>query len=144
MNNDAGRKLLIVDDEEHILKMLSEFFALQDIDVSTAGDGETALKHIKSHNTDLVISDIMMPNLSGINLFYEVRKIDPFLQFIVITGYPSLQNIVELLEAGVSDFIVKPFDLQDLKKIVEQAFWRVERWRKLRNDWITRGKTADV
>ncbi|HUT85333.1 MAG TPA: response regulator [Elusimicrobiales bacterium] len=135
-------KLLIVDDEEHILKMLSEFFKTEGVEVVTAGDGETALKYLKSNNVDLMISDIMMPRLSGVKLFYEVRKIDPFLQFIVITGYPSIQNIVEMLEAGVNDFIVKPFSLKDLREVVDQAFARVERWRKLRNDWITHSKSA--
>jgi YesN/AraC family two-component response regulator len=135
-----SRNLLIVDDEEHILKMLSEFFKPQGINVMTANDGRAALEYVRENNVDLIISDIMMPRLSGISLFYEVRKIDPFLQFVVITGYPSISNIVEMLETGVSDFIVKPFNLKDLKEVVEQAFARVERWRKLRNEWIIHGK----
>jgi YesN/AraC family two-component response regulator len=138
------KNLLIVDDEEHILKMLSEFFKSQGANVATASDGEKALEYVKENKVDLVISDIMMPRMSGLSLFYEVRKIDPFIQFIVITGYPSIQNIVEMLEAGVSDFIVKPFDLTDLKNVSQQAFARVARWRKMRNDWIIHNEEEDT
>ena len=84
----------------------------------------------------------MMPKVSGIELFYKMRKVDPFIQIIIITGYPSIKHIAEMLEAGACDFVIKPFDLTKLKTIVNETFSRIERWRALRKEWQEYRKKA--
>ena len=135
------KHILIVDDEPYILAFLSDLIKSTNVQVGTALNGALALDYIKSHNVDLVITDIMMPQLNGIELFYAIKKYDPFIQVVIITGYPSLTTIAEMLEAGANDFLIKPFDASKLKSVVEEAFNRIERWRTLRHEWIaSRGK----
>jgi len=136
-----NKHILIVDDEPYILAFLSDLIKGTNIQIGTALNGELALDYIKTHNVDLVITDIMMPQLNGIELFYAIKKYDPFIQVVIITGYPSLNTIAEMLEAGANDFLIKPFDASKLKSVVEEAFNRIERWRALRHDWIaSKGK----
>ncbi len=134
------KHILVVDDEKYIVQMLSDAFEQEGMEVGTALNGEEALAYVRQNSVDLVITDIMMPKLDGISLFYEMRKIDPFIQIIIITGYPSIQNIMEMLEAGASDFIIKPFDIAKLKQIVGENFSRIERWRSLRSEWLEHKK----
>lgn len=130
------KRILVVDDESLMIDMLKEVLGTQDVEVVGAVDGEEALRYAGKNEIDLVIADIMMPKILGTKLFFELKKIDPFVQIIMITGYPTLQNIVEMLEAGASDFILKPFDVNKLRSIVNETFSRIERWRSLRNQWL--------
>ncbi|MFA6584198.1 MAG: response regulator [Elusimicrobiaceae bacterium] len=130
------RQLLIVDDEKYILDLLCETFKSDNIEVFCAKDGKEALDYVSAHGVDVVVTDIVMPNLNGLQLFYEIRKKNPFAQIIIITGYPSIQNMAEMFEAGASDFLVKPFDLDVLKNVVTETFVRVERWYALRETWL--------
>lgn len=131
------KRLLVVDDEKYILQLFSEVFKSEDVEVAGALNGEEALAYIKKNDVDVVVTDIVMPNLNGIELFYEIKKINPFTQIIMVTGYPSIQNIVEMFEAGASDFIIKPFDLMKVKDIIKETFARVERWHSLREEWLS-------
>jgi len=130
------KHLLIVDDEKDIIDILTAAFKAEDTIIGTAGNGEEAVTYIKNNHVDIVIADIMMPKLNGIQMFYEIRKLDPFIQIIMITGYPSIQRIVEMLEAGACDFVIKPFNIEKLKVIVQEAFTRIERWKSLRGEWL--------
>ncbi|MCX5783242.1 MAG: response regulator [Elusimicrobia bacterium] len=129
------KRILIVDDEKHILRMLSQAFEGEGYEIDCAGDGKAALERIRKHSADVVITDVIMPKMGGIDLFYKIRKIDPFTQIILITGYPFIKNIIEMFEAGASDFIIKPFDIEKLKKVVEETFLRLNRWRSMRKIW---------
>jgi DNA-binding NtrC family response regulator len=130
------KTILVVDDENLMIDMLKKILDSKEVEVVGVNDGEAALQYAQTNDVDLVITDIMMPKLLGTKLFFELKKIDPFLQVIIITGYPTLQNIVEMLEAGASDFILKPFDINKLRSIVNDTFTRIERWRSLRNQWL--------
>jgi len=138
------KRILIVDDEPHILKLLSESFAGGETETAAALSGEEALDYARTHDLDLVITDIMMPGLNGIQLFYDLKKLDPFLQIIIITGYPSLQHIAEMMEAGATDFIIKPFEIAKLKAVAAEAFSRVERWHALHDEWARKKRAAQA
>lgn len=128
-------RILVVDDEDLIVRMLKEALSNDTIDVVGASNGEEALTYFRDNRVDLVITDIMMPKISGTKLFFELRKLDPFVQVVLVTGYPSLENIVEMLEAGASDFIVKPFKIDDVRTVVVENISRIKRWRELRKIW---------
>jgi len=137
-----SRSVLIVDDEKHATDMLSEALAPLGCEVRVASNGEEALRQAEDKPVDLLITDIMMPGLNGTELFYKIKKIDPFIQVILITGYPSLRQIAEMLEAGANDFLIKPFDLNKLAQLSSEAFGRIDRWRALRAEWAAFSKKA--
>ena len=131
-----NKSVLIVDDEKHAADMLSAALAPLGCNIRIAAGGEQALVLAEEADVDLLITDIMMPGLKGTELFYKIKKIDPFIQVILITGYPSLHQISEMLEAGANDFLIKPFDLDKLTQLVKEGFGRLDRWRGLRNEWV--------
>jgi len=103
-------------------------------------DPEEALKLLDTESFDLILSDIKMPKIQGTDLFFKVKKIDPFVQLIIMTGYPVYNDIVNMLESGVSDFLIKPFDLEETKNIVKETLARIDRWRRLKFDLIKHKK----
>jgi DNA-binding NtrC family response regulator len=138
------KMILVVDDEPLMLNMVKEMLSSDTVEVSGVLNGEEALKFVNQHDVDMVLTDIMMPKLLGTKLFFELKKADPFIQIVIMTGYPTLQNIVEMLEAGASDFVIKPFDIDRLKNIVFATLDRIDRWRDLRKQWLSRKKGSDA
>jgi len=128
------KRVLIVDDEKHITTFLSHALEAEDVEVVSAEDGQIALDYIYANDVDMVITDIKMPHVNGIQLFYAVKQRSPFTQVIVVTGYPSLEHISEMMEAGANDFIIKPFDIAHFKEVVSDGFRRIERWRGIRRE----------
>ncbi|HOX23854.1 MAG TPA: response regulator [Elusimicrobiales bacterium] len=138
-----SRTIVLVDDERHAIDMLA--VALQPLmcNIKTAVNAEDALKLAEEADVDLLITDIMMPGVKGTELFYKIKKIDPFIQVVLITGYPSLHRISEMLDAGANDFLIKPFDLSRLVQVAREALARAERWRGLRNEWVKFNRAAN-
>ncbi|MBF0479445.1 MAG: response regulator [Candidatus Omnitrophica bacterium] len=128
--------ILVVDDEEHMVSLLKQALADDHTEVIGASDGQEALDLVSNRHVDLIIADNNMPKILGENLFLEIKKMDPFVQLIMITGYPSVTVIVKMLEAGVSDFLIKPFDLNQIQLVVKETLGRIERWRNLRKEWM--------
>jgi DNA-binding NtrC family response regulator len=124
--------ILIVDDEvgpreslRMILKPIYEVF--------TASDGHEALRCIHDKNIDLVTLDLKMPGLSGIDVLREIKKLQPDIEIIVITGYGTLSNAQEAIRFGAGDFISKPFNVADIIAIVSKSFERRSYNLKIKN-----------
>jgi DNA-binding NtrC family response regulator len=124
-------KILIVDDEVGMLEICEE--TLQQIgpaDVRTASDGAGARDLIRSGNFDLIITDIRMPGLNGIELLREARKHDPELPILMMTAYPNVETAVECMKLGAADYLAKPFMEEDLvaaaTRLLEQRRLREE------------------
>ena len=115
------KRILIVDDDELIRKFLLDFFMDLKFEVVTAENGTDALKKFAPQSFDLVISDLMMPDMTGIELLKELIARDEKVLFFLITGYPTLETAVEAIKNGAYDYIVKPFNLEDLRIKVERA-----------------------
>jgi len=115
------KTILIVDDDEMIRKFLMDFFVDLGYEVVTAGNGEDALRKFVPQTFDLVISDLVMPDMNGIELLKELMTRDKTVLFFLITGYPTLETAVEAIKSGAYDYITKPFNLEDLKIKVERA-----------------------
>jgi two-component system response regulator PilR (NtrC family) len=115
------KRILIVDDDELIRKFLLDFFVDLKYEVVTAENGEDALRKFVPQSFDIVISDLMMPDMNGIELLKELVAKDDKVLFFLITGYPTLETAVEAIKNGAYDYIVKPFNLEDLKIKVERA-----------------------
>ena len=111
-------KLLIVDDESDIREFARNFFKKRKIDVFVASGGRQALDIIAQENPDLVMMDVRMEEMTGIEALRELRKSKPTLKVILVSGVEDNETIKEANSLGVIGYIHKPFILEDLEKIV--------------------------
>ncbi len=125
-------KLLIIDDERSILELLSTVFKKDGYAVKTCLSAPKALEFIENENFDLVISDIKLPEMSGMEILKKVKLTKPELPFVMITAYGSIKQAVEALKVGALDYVLKPFDVEELKIVVAHGLEK----RKLRQENI--------
>lgn len=118
---NTEKRVLIVDDEPSILDSASKILARKGFETVTSKNGEDALRQIKNKNYDLVIADLMMPKVSGIDLLKAVKSENNNIAFLVITGYPSINAAVEATKYGAGGFLLKPFTPVELEQAVEKA-----------------------
>jgi two-component system nitrogen regulation response regulator GlnG len=114
-------KLLLVDDEADVLYSFQRIFDAPDIELSTASSGEEALRRIPEVRPDLVIMDIRMGGMTGLETLRALRKADPKLLVILMTAYGTTQTTIEAMKLGAYDYLLKPFDVPKLKEIVHKA-----------------------
>jgi len=126
--------LLIVDDEVEIREMLQRHFTLADYAVMTASNGRNALDILEKNRVDIVITDLMMPEMDGITLLRKLRAESPTTHVIAITGYVTLENALACMRLGARTVVFKPLeDLTELEEAVGEAEASMMRWqRKLR------------
>ncbi|MDI6848382.1 MAG: sigma-54 dependent transcriptional regulator [Candidatus Saccharicenans sp.] len=116
--------LLIIDDEKGLLEVLNVVFRKEGYEVKTATSGAEGLDILNNRAVDLVITDIRMPHISGMEVLRYVKENHPEIPVIVITAYGSIAQAVEALKAGALDYIVKPFDVEELKILVARGLER--------------------
>ena len=117
------RKVLIVDDAKFIREKLKSAFEELGFEIAgEAFDGDSAVNLYEELKPDLVTMDIVMPHKNGIDAIREILQKDPEAKIVVITTLGQENVVVEALDAGALDFIVKPFSLQDIKKLVRKLF----------------------
>ncbi len=126
-------RILVVDDEPSIRTVLKAHLSREGHDVSTASDGAEAVSALTGAPFDLVISDLKMPGMSGLELLAWCTREQPGLPVVLITAHGTVDTAVEALKLGAQDFITKPFDLEELRLAVEKAL-RVEQAR--RRNWL--------
>lgn len=107
-------KLLIVEDEPNLLSILRKGFAENNNDVSVALDGKTALEMIQNYTFDVVILDVMLPDINGIEICRRLRADKNFVPILLLTALGTSENIVTGLNAGADDYLVKPFKFGEL------------------------------
>jgi len=115
--SDAPR-ILVADDEVKICALLKKLLEREGYHVETVTDGASALKEMVRQRPHLLISDIQMPGMDGLELSRRARGLDPDLPVVLITGYASMETAVQALREGVSDYITKPFSIAELKIVV--------------------------
>lgn len=114
-------KILLVDDERSILVVLDNFFKANNYEVVTESDGEKALQRISEENYDLMISDIRMSPIDGIQLLEHARKERPEMPVIMLTAYGSRENAERAMKMGAFGYLMKPFNLPELLITVKRA-----------------------
>ena len=121
--------LLIVDDEQDIRDMLSRHFRYLDYTVLTAENGIDALRTLASEHIDVVVTDIKMPGMDGIQLLRELRSQYPTIHTIMMTGFVNQENVLTCMRVGADCCVFKPFDdLSELDAAVRRAVEAIERW----------------
>jgi len=113
--------ILIVDDEQIILNIASDVLRGVGYKVETSLDPHEALDKIGQAKYDFILTDIKMPHMDGMTLAKEAQKIDPDLGVLFMTGYASIDTAKEAIKTGAYDYIMKPFELSELRKAVAKA-----------------------
>ncbi|OIO73172.1 MAG: hypothetical protein AUJ85_08875 [Elusimicrobia bacterium CG1_02_37_114] len=113
--------VLVVDDDESIGELCYRALTNHDLDVTVAEDGEEALRKIQKKTFDIVLTDLSLPIMSGIELLKEIGKSYPSIDVIIMTGHPKLEIAVECMKKGAYDYIVKPFDVDYLLVTVNKC-----------------------
>ncbi len=115
-------KLLLVDDETEFLDTLLKRMKRRNVDVAGVGSGEDALVWLDNHATDVVILDVRMTGMDGMETLQEIKKRHPLVEVIMLTGHASMEVAIEGMEMGAFDYLMKPMDMDDLLYKAEDAF----------------------
>lgn len=114
-------RVLLVDDEPAVARALGRILTASGCEVDTHSDGATALRALTERTYDVVVSDIQLPSITGIELLRRIRTYDLDIPVILLTGNPSLENAIEAIELGALKYLGKPIEPQDLVTAVERA-----------------------
>ena len=112
---------MVVDDEESHRIMLRAVLQEEGYDVTEAADGPEGIKAVEEGPFDVILLDIRLPTLGGIETLTEIRRISPFTPVLMMTAYASVKTAVEALRAGAFDYLTKPLDIEELKILIEKA-----------------------
>ena len=113
--------ILVVDDEKRIRDVTQRMLTQEGFEVAVAETGETGMKMIEEKNFDIILLDLMMPGMSGLEALPLLKARHPYTVVIVITGYATLEHSIEAMKKGAFDFIPKPFSPQDLRLVIFKA-----------------------
>lgn len=119
-------KILLVEDEAHVVSFINKGLTEQGYMLTVAMDGETGLELFRSHSFDLIILDIMLPGMNGINLCKEIRKVNKVVPVLFLTALGTSENVVLGLNSGGDDYIVKPFKFIELIARIKSLLRRTE------------------
>ena len=121
MSDAIKPNVLLVDDEEKFLDVLSQRLGTRGVDAETATSGEDALAKIRNRSFDAIILDVMMPGMGGIETLKRIREENPEVQIIMLTGRGTIEKAVEAMKEGAIDFLEKPADIRQLLDKIEKA-----------------------
>lgn len=114
-------RVLVVDDEEVVRDLLADVLNSFGYEVVCAANGREGLQAYAGGDFDVVISDLMMSPMNGLELLNEVKKLNPESIFIMITGYPSIETAMDAIKKGASDYISKPLHIDEIKLKIERT-----------------------
>lgn len=132
-------KILFVDDEVPILELLEEAFGMKGYSVTVAESAEAALDILSRESFLVMVLDLRLPGMNGIDLCREIRKDNQIAVIYALTGYSNFFGLVECRAAGFDDLFTKPVSLQILYRAVDDAFERLKRWNVFDRD-LSKGK----
>lgn len=118
-------KLLIVDDQLGIRRLLFEAFNEEGYEVELAGSGQEAIEKVKAAPPDLILMDMKMPGMNGIETLHEVRKINDSVAVIMMTAYGELEIVAEAVKFGIKEYVTKPFDIIELRELVKRTIFGI-------------------
>ncbi|MGE5405317.1 MAG: response regulator [Acidobacteriota bacterium] len=116
-----GTKVLIVDDQKGVRRLLEELFEKEGYEVTVAADGRESLDKVRESIPDIILMDMKMPNMNGLEASQEIFKIKSDIPIIMMTAYGEMEIVQKALEIGVKKYITKPFDIIDLRNMVRDV-----------------------
>lgn len=119
--HEEAHRVLVVDDEKVIREILSDFLSMEGYVVKTAEDGEQALKELEERSYNLVITDLKMPRMGGLELLEEVNRRAVRVLCVIMTGFGTVETAIEAMKKGAYDYILKPFKVEEVIHIVQRG-----------------------
>ena len=120
---DNQIRILVVDDEPKICHLIEELFKLEGYQIDVSFSGIEALQMIKRYNYQMLLTDLKMPGIDGLELIQKAKELNPEIRTIMVTGYTTVETAVQSLRHGVDDYIKKPFNILELKKVVKRTLY---------------------
>ena len=114
-------RVLIVDDEEEFVEALAERLTIRDYDVTKSLTGEDALEKVRHYNFDVVILDVRLPGMDGIDILKEIKRIKPLTEVVMLTGHATVESAIEGMKLGAFDYLMKPCETEDLTAKINRA-----------------------
>ena len=130
---DAELSILVVDDDENIRMVLHQSLEKEGYHVSTAKNAEGALNILQRSFFHVVITDIMMGEMSGVELLQQIKEMNSLMQIFVMTSHSTLPNVIQCMQGGPYDFFEKPLKIEDILISLREASRRATRWSTLYN-----------
>ncbi len=119
----SKKKILIIDDEQSVRSSLKKILETYDHNILTATNGREGLQRVKENpGIDLILLDLVMPGLNGEKTFQKIKEINQKVKVIIITGYTDNEKLQELLDMGIDDVLLKPFEMSDILETISQIF----------------------
>ena len=115
-------KVLVVDDEERFRTTMGKLLGVSGMEVRTLGSGREALDELQRNRYDVIVLDVRMPEMSGIEALAAIKKIDPGIEVIILTGHASVDVAVEIMKLGGYEYLLKPCSTEDLINKIESAY----------------------
>lgn len=130
--------ILIIEDEQRLLDRLVKYLSMFSDTVFQASNGEEALSLYRKHQPDIILTDIGMPKLSGVELIQKIRKTDKKTQLIVLSGQTNTDDFLKLVPLNLVSYLVKPIKIEQLKEVILQAIDNIsdDNYIKLNNSYI--------
>ena len=129
MGGEPGKseaaRLLVVDDEPIALRNLERVLAKEGYQVSTASSGQSALRQLRQKPVDVVLTDLKMEKVDGLDVLRRCKEIDPDVEVILVTGYAAVETAIEAMRQGAYHYLAKPFKLEEVRKVVAEAVEKV-------------------
>ena len=130
---DGKIDMLIVDDDKSLCEMLNDMFSQEtEIGVTSTNNGLDAIEEIGKKNFDLILTDLMMPGANGIEVLKTAKEINEGVHVIIVTGFASLETAMEAIRRGAYDYITKPFKLDEIRIVVQNACEKIRLLRENR------------
>ncbi len=117
----CGQRVLLVDDEEDLRETLADLLAHVGYRVTTADNGCSAVAAARAQGFDLLLTDLRMPDMDGAETITAIKRIDPAIRVIVVTGYSSEEAAADCRRRGADEIVPKPFDIKELLRIMERV-----------------------
>ncbi|MGA2332944.1 MAG: response regulator [Syntrophales bacterium] len=131
--SERRKRVLVVDDDEVIRELLTDYLNMFGYEVVCAVNGQEAVRKYTKGHFDIVLSDLVMSPMDGLELLGEIRKMDPEAIFIMITGYPSINSAMEAMKRGAKDYVTKPFNIDEIGLKMERVLLERSLKGRLRN-----------
>lgn len=116
-----SEKVLLVDDEEEFVETLAERMRTRGMEVSTSNSGADALQMVDDEDYDVVVLDLMMPGIDGLDALKRIKRRRPDIQVVLLTGHATVEKGVEAIKQGALEFLEKPVDLASLTEAIHKA-----------------------
>src|SRR5258705_336313 len=143
MSPEERPRVLVVDDEKFIREILAEFLGTEGYLVRTAEDGSSALAELGRSHYDLVISDLKMPKMGGMELLEAMTKVAPNALTVIMTGFGTVETAIDAMKRGAYDYILKPFKVEEVTMIVQRGLEKQRLCGFIAVGSITGGKRFD-